>query len=239
MFEWPVVPLCDRQLRDVRDDDILCGGIFRKCDVYRAGGGYDEFPGICERRLGKGFGHQFVVQLLGCPFDCFYCYVTYKGMWGLPVDYTSENLISAFLAPQQEVFHLMGGAPALYLEWWPDLIERLPAPFVFHSDFLLVEGEYQSGLLRRISSPNCLYAVNIKGVTSEDYEYHTRTMFDSKLFWSNFDEIVNAEVPFYLTFTDPDRRHYDEFVATLIRRYGDVVMQDAFTIHLIHYKALD
>jgi hypothetical protein len=33
MFKWPVVPLCEAQLKDVRPEDVLEGGLYRKCDT--------------------------------------------------------------------------------------------------------------------------------------------------------------------------------------------------------------
>ena len=109
MHKWKVVPLSLNQLRDVRKEDVLEDGIFRKCDTYRGGGGYDQFPIICEKRLGERRHHQFVVQLFGCNLDCPYCYVTREGVWGEPIQITTEQLVQAFQRSVQEVFHLMGG----------------------------------------------------------------------------------------------------------------------------------
>ena len=35
-----------------------------------------------------------------------------------------------------DVFHLMGGAPALYIEHWIEILEKLPENIPFHSDLL-------------------------------------------------------------------------------------------------------
>lgn len=43
-MKWPVVPLSEGQLKDVNPADILEEGLYRKCDTYRGGGGYDQFP---------------------------------------------------------------------------------------------------------------------------------------------------------------------------------------------------
>ena len=70
---WPVVPLCKAQLEDVNPLDVLNGGLYRRCNTYKGGGGYDKFPEIWERRLGKGetkLNDQFVVQVQGCPLHC-------------------------------------------------------------------------------------------------------------------------------------------------------------------------
>ena len=113
---WKVVPICEAQKLDVRQADLLNHGHFRKCDTRRGGGGYDQFPSICHRRYGRELSHQFVVQLYGCPLRCHYCYVTLSGIWGRWEPYTTEQLMMAFLDSGQEVLHLMGGAPAIYLD---------------------------------------------------------------------------------------------------------------------------
>ena len=46
---WKVVPICDYQKLDVRPEDLLDSGDFRKCETYRGGGGYDQFPKICKK----------------------------------------------------------------------------------------------------------------------------------------------------------------------------------------------
>jgi hypothetical protein len=44
LAKWKVVPLSPGQLLDVRPEDILNDGHFRRCNTYRGGGGYDQFP---------------------------------------------------------------------------------------------------------------------------------------------------------------------------------------------------
>ena len=38
---FKVVPLCKKQLLEVTPSDILNDGLYRKCNVYKSGGGYD------------------------------------------------------------------------------------------------------------------------------------------------------------------------------------------------------
>lgn len=45
-MKWKVVPICDKQMKDVNPSDVLNDGLYRKCDVYKGGGGYDMFPSI-------------------------------------------------------------------------------------------------------------------------------------------------------------------------------------------------
>lgn len=237
---WRVVPISSFQKLDVREDDLLNDGHFRKCNTYRGGGGYDQFPIICESRLGFRLHHQFVVQLYGCNLDCPYCYVTRSGVGGNYISYTSEDLIVAFIKSKQEVFHLMGGAPALYLEGWSDIIKRLPQDAVFHSDFLLTEKPYDVDVVRELARfPNGLYAINIKGTTPENYRENTRKDLKENLFWRNLTILVNEGVEFYLTATNPDMHHYGALIERLKEAFGnDSRFNDDFIIDLIDYEAL-
>lgn len=241
--KWPVVPISDFQKLDVRPEDLLANGHFRKCETYRGGGGYDQFPTISEKRLGVRAHQQFIAQLYGCNLDCPYCYVTRSGVWGAPVSYTTEGLVDAYMGSGQEVFHLMGGAPAIYLNQWPELLNGLQGTgAIFHSDLLLTERPYDEGVLRDITSfKNHLLAVDIKGVTAEDYERNTRKKFKAELFWDNFAAVLDSGVNFYMTFTNPDLRHYDSFIEEIYHRFGnhlgDKATCDCFTIPLIEYDA--
>ena len=243
-YNWKVVPLCAEQLMDIDPKDVIPGNVFRLCDVYKSGGGYDKFPLICEKRTGRKTNpRQFVVQLYGCHLQCSYCYVTPSGIWNKPLVYTTDGLAKAFFTTRKlksdhiDVFHLMGGSPALYIDHWPELIDRLGNEAVFHSDLLLTEGIYKKEVLEDIAKPNCLYAVNIKGVTSEDYKHNTNCEIDWNTFWFNMGSLMIFEVPFYITFTNPDMNHYEEFCDTLRKRYGARILEDSFVIKLIEYEA--
>ncbi len=235
---WKVVPLCRRQLRDVNPKDILHGGHFRKCNVYRSGGGYDKFPSIAEKRLGKKASNQFVVQLYGCSLDCPYCYVTRDGVFGKYIEYTSNELVDICEKESLEILHLMGGSPAIYLDKWHKIIELLDKEIIFHSDLLLIEKEYKELWLKQIKSSNSIYAINVKGVTPEDFYRNTNTKFNEKLFWSNLDKVVDSRINFYMTFTNPDMRYLDDFKNIMIKKYGSEVLKDSFVIDLIEYGAL-
>jgi pyruvate-formate lyase-activating enzyme len=236
---WKVVPICDYQKLDVRQDDLLNGGDFRKCETYRGGGGYDQFPTICEKRKGRRLHKQFIAQLYGCNLDCPYCYVTRSGVWGAWKPYTTTELCNAYIESKQEVFHLMGGAPALYLPHWAELFSRLPASVMFHSDFLLTEQRYSVVHLDNLRHYRdyALYAVDVKGTTPADYEKNTRKPFKEELFWKNWENIIKAELDFYVTFTAPDMNHYDEFCEKVVSRLGSKALEDCFTIPLIDYDA--
>ena len=243
MYKWKVCPIQGRQLKDVREEDIW--GDFRICDTYRGGGGYDQFPKIAKRRglTCKGdMGLQFVVQLYGCPLNCSYCYVTADGIRGEWETWTSLHLLGAygraFIARQPGVFHLMGGAPALYLNHWPELLDKFDSDeVIFHSDLMLVEGSYNLDALRRSNKGNALYAVNIKG-TPKTFKQNTGRELNEELFWSNLDKVVESGINFYITITKPD---FDTpaFMESIESRYPNRnVLEDSFYINLVNYEAL-
>ena len=247
-YQWKVVPLSKAQLLDVDPRDILFGGQFRKCNVYKSGGGYDKFPNIAPKYFGPGEYHwQFVVQLYGCNLDCPYCYVTRSGVWGNFIKYTSRELVEFFNEVEEcTVFHLMGGAPALYLNHWPELIEALykwgKSGWVFHSDLMLCERSYDEDVLRYISCERCLHAVNIKGVTPEEFLKNTRKPMDVVLIWDNLEKLEKMGVPFYITFTGISPDNIKLFWDMYRDRFGDEKLRkrkgESFSIDIIDYKAI-
>ena len=221
-FKWPVVPLCDAQLKDVRPEDILSNGLYRKCDVYRGGGGYDKFPIIYKQRKFKDLNPvQFVVQLKGCPLKCPYCYVTNKGVFGEATEVSTGDLLNAYEDSGLEVFHMMGGAPALYIEHWKKIASSVE---VFHSDLLLIEKVYQWDWVNNLPG---LHAVSVK----ESYLYSITQM---NLFWRNLDTICDASISWYFTFTG----NCDDMKEKLIKRYGSGILGYSFDIEIKKYEAL-
>lgn len=221
-FKWPIVPLCDNQLKDIREEDILEDGLYRKCNTYRGGGGYDQFNKIWEKRKGYSIDpEQFVAQLAGCPLRCSYCYVTEAGIKAEPVLKTTEQLLDAYNATGLEVFHLMGGAPALYLPRWKRIHDKVK---VFHSDLLLVEYKYNRKDLIGLKG---LHAVSIK----EPYIY---TLKQLRMMLGNLETLVDCGVDFYITFTgEPILRPEIE------AHFGKEILEDSFVIDIKKYKALD
>lgn len=204
MNKWKVMHLCDRQLMDINPKDILNNGLYRRCDAYRDGG-YDKFPNIYKTRTGQNgnYNEQFVVQLKGCTLRCPYCYVTADGVHnGVYSLVSTEQLIKDFYNSALPVFHLMGGAPAIYIDYWKEILERLDISIVFHSDLLLVEGKYSGDMVKDLSSyKNSLYAVSIKGGNADEFKKNTGVVLNKSLFWGNFDTVVDCGLPFYLTYT--------------------------------------
>lgn len=240
-YKWPVVPLCERQLRDVNPKDVLCDGLYRRCDIYKGGGGYDKFEAIYRRRYpgNEPLNEQFVVQLQGCPLRCSYCYVTQDGILGKPTKVDTKQLVSDFKQTGYPVFHLMGGAPAIYLHYWPELGKQLDGA-AFHSDMLLCEGMYDYRDLEKIAAiPNSLHAVSIKGCDEGEYLRNTGVHIPMSLIEYNLDSLVETGVPFYITFTGMSAESIQKFKDKIIPRYKEDVFKDSFSIDLVHYKALD
>jgi len=48
-----------------------------------------------------------------------------------------------------------------------------------------------------------------------------------------------CEVPFYMTFTNPDMENYQSFVDRIEHIYGKELLEDSFIIDLIDYKAVE
>jgi len=241
-YKWKVAPIQGRQLLDVRKEDLF--GDFRLCETYRGGGGYDQFPKIYKKRTSSAIeeaeiSKQFVVQLYGCPLDCPYCYVTRDGVFGEYVEYTTEELITAFELSGTNVFHLMGGAPGLYLKNWWRIVEQLPDHAIFHSDLLLVEKDYRKEWFERICKPNVLLAVDIKGVTSEDFLRNTQRYLDWSQLIHNMSVVVESGVEFYITFTNPiSKADLNVFKWRFESLLGSDIFNDAYVIDLVEYDAL-
>lgn len=242
MFEWPIVPLCPAQLQDVNSQDILNDGLYRKCNTYKGGGGYDKFPLIFKNRFGfaSKLNEQFVVQVAGCPLNCPYCYVTEAGVHGKSQKVSTATVVDSFRQSGCSVFHLMGGAPAIYLNHWPELLSALNGT-VFHSDFVLFEGLYSRKVLEAITAyPNALFAVSIKGADAKEYLTNTATKINMDQLWKNLDAIVDSGLAFYFTFTGMPQDSINKFQNSVLKRYhNDALLNDAFAIELVHYKALD
>ena len=221
-FKWPVVPLCDAQLKDVRSEDVLNDGLYRKCNIYRGGGGYDKFPIIYKQRMNRELNPtQFVVQLKGCPLKCPYCYVTRNGIIGEAFFKSTGDLLNAYEDSGLEVFHLMGGAPALYLEHWKKIAYSVE---VFHSDFLLIEKLYEWEWVNNLPG---LHAVSIK----ESYLYNE---IQKEMFWVNLETLYNASVRWYFTFTGK----CDNMKELIIKKYGSYALKQSFDIEIKEYEAL-
>lgn len=244
-IDWKVVPICEKQLRDVNASDVLNNGLYRKCDIYKGGGGYDKFADIYNRRKKSNLDLrvQFVVQLYGCTLDCPYCYVTRDGVLGNYCSIKTKQLVKDFIDSDLNVFHLMGGAPAIYIENWVDILRHIDTDYVFHSDLLLVEKEYDKDTLKELAQyKNSLYAVSVKGSTKEEFRNNTRTEFNQELFWKNLENLVRYNIDFYITYTGMSEQSVSRFEQELREKFPsdcDNILKDSFNIQLVKYAALD
>lgn len=245
MKSWRVVPMSPGQLLDVRREDVLRDGSFRKCNLYKGGGGYDRFPEFASKRIGPGDYHlQFVVQLYGCNLDCPFCYVTRQGVWGAFRTFSSVQLVDVFNETECQVFHLMGGAPALTLPQWPDLVETLDsrgkANWVFHSDLMLTEIDYPVEALNRVNHERALYAVGLKGIRSNTFLENTRKELNLKRLWRNLTLLEKVRIKYYVTFTNVGIDEREEFWNEYESEFGKSrrLNCDELVIDLIEYDAL-
>lgn len=252
-FEWPIAPICDRQLRDINKEDLIGPDkngyyLYRRCNTYKGGGGYDRFESIWRSRHDNNVwcGDQFVVQLNGCPLQCPYCYVTPDGTHSRHVvkQYT-ENILHAFYHTKLPVFHLMGGAPAMYMSHWTDILSQLSESSIFHSDLLLIEHSYDEKTLSRLGhiyNKNALYAVSVKGKDAEQFKKNTGCTLNENRFWINLMSIVRHELPFYITFTGMSDSDIDEWRSQLHQYFGicdiEWMMRDSYAIQIRDYEAL-
>ncbi len=157
--------------------------------------------------------------------------MTREGVWGRWIPYTTTELVKAINKSKQEVFHLMGGAPALQMDNWVDIIEMLPEKTTFHSDLMLTERNYKMETLKKINQENCLYAVGIKGLTLDEFHRNTRKTFDMERFWRNLELVKEAGLKIYFTFTNVDKLSAEKFMSYLPE-------YESFHIDLIDYEAM-
>lgn len=180
--------------------------------------------------------------MYGCPLNCPYCYVTRKGIFGRYTKVSTTKILKDFRQSGLKVFHLMGGAPAIYINDWKLIVSKLSNDEVFHSDLLLIEGEYDEDVLEELTQyRNTLYAISIKGATFEELKANTGVDFNIDLFWSNFNKVIKSGIPYYLTFTGMSDESIEYFKGLLSIRFAkryEGILADSFKIQLIEYEAL-
>lgn len=236
-----VMPICERQRRDVREQDLVYWNslpLGRFCTITNAGGGYDRFRDLYLARNGVDTGDtHLILQVYGCTMECPWCYVTPDGIWGDAKTASAcllhvKDIASIVRNTNAKVFHLMGGAPALYLDVWADLIQELPAGVVFHSDFLLNESLYREDVLADIAATSTL---QLHAVSCKPFAPLTRFQLE------NLFRLWKAKIPFYLTYTGGKQDRMWDLHKQRILDFGipASVLEDAFVIPLKHYRALD
>lgn len=230
-MKLPIVPICKNQLLDVKQQDLIENGLYRKCNIYKGGGGYDKFPAICKQIYNIETDYQFIVQTKGCPFECPYCYVTKQGVNGEAFYLSVEEIVKAFEKSNLNVLHLMGGAPALYIESFKEFI--LPENKVFHSDLLLVEKEYKQEHFELQSK--AIFAVSIKGQTQDEYLENTGKQVDIFFMLQNLNVLIKSGVNFYFTFTGCEIE--GSLTNLIISFFGKEIFKNSFKINIVNYEA--
>ena len=239
-LKWKVEKICDKQLRDVNPNDLVEDGLYRLCDVYKSGGGYDKLPDIIASRFNYNiddYRKQFVVQLKGCVMKCPYWYVTPDGINATPK--TTDELVESFIKTGVNVFHLMGGSPAIYIKDWNILINKLlekKPQTIFHSDLLLQECNYTKEVIESISKPNFVYAISIKGANKDEYLKNTGVPLKEDMLINNLDVIKNSSLNYYFTFTGMTEDGVKEFCENYNITFE--MLKDSFIIQIIDHDAL-
>lgn len=134
--------------------------IGRICTVVKSKNIFDDRGDKAPYRMAELFGgnwqdynNHFIVQAAGCPLRCPYCYVDNLKSNLLM---TADELVEKFIEFKKKaepkfgkklrVFHFMGGAPAIYCDFWSELREALDEKrlkdTVLSSDVILVENYF-------------------------------------------------------------------------------------------------
>lgn len=194
-MDIPISKISELQKVDI-EHDKECGGL-----VY-----YDKYARVCTvftgspRDIGdrspwrmaemfggfwKEYNNHFVVQVAGCPLDCSYCYVDNLRE---DVRYSAISLVTLFKVFQWhvythfhetlKVFHLMGGAPAAYCSFWPELRAEMDhqgfEDVVLFSNTILVEGHTRSvEPWRYMDLPRFIVEGCLKGTNRKNFKRNT------------------------------------------------------------------
>lgn len=158
----PIAKIGEIQKIDIEDSSgiVYYDEIARICTVVKDKKSSDNRGDLVPYRMAELFGglweeynHHFIVQVAGCPLKCPYCYVD-----NLKTDLfmTADELVDKFISFKKEVelrfsikvnvFHFMGGAPALYCDFWKELRDSLDEhglkEVILFSDVILVENYF-------------------------------------------------------------------------------------------------
>ncbi len=235
----PIMPIGEIQKTDIRDEHRL--GYFRICasfkDIKRQKG-FDRFPHFAVNLFGKTLEHwnyHLIVQLRGCPLKCPFCYVDDEGLRILPPhNLPIKDLVlqaKSIIAKDKRlhVFHLMGGAPAMYVNSWDKILnimnENKMSDIIFHSDIVLVEPDIVPGfftsLRKTAKHPNHLIAICIKGINEKNLIENSgvKNLIYIK-YINNLRKVIDTGINFYLTLVNPDINDLPVFLDYLIKEYG-------------------
>ncbi len=220
----PISKIGPVQLRDVENSTGLVyhDEYYRLCEVVKSDKAFDNRGDCSPYRMASLFGgdwrdynYHFIVQVAGCPLSCPYCYVdNFKidlqiSIAALVNDFVEfREMIRSLYSIDVRVFHLMGGAPAVYAECWPEIRHALDAlgqeDVILFSDVVFVENRYFGKQpwdylgLDMFVLTGCL-----KGVNDKNFYLNTgRDMFDTAL--AEMSNYVDAD-NFYLCLIGNDK----------------------------------
>lgn len=162
MMKVPIAKIGKIQKIDIERSSgiVFYDDVVRICTVVKDKKAHDNRGDKSPFRMAKIFGgnwqdynNHFIVQVAGCPLKCPYCYVD-----NLKADLlmTAKELVSRFIKFKKEtepkfniklkVLHFMGGAPAIYCEFWKELRNSLDKKglkdIILFSDVILVENYF-------------------------------------------------------------------------------------------------
>lgn len=187
----PVSRIGPAQLKDVEHSgDELHDSFFRTCTVLQGDPPTSDIGDTVPYRIAKLYGgswktwnRHFVVQVSGCPFSCWYCYVdNLKYNCAFP----AEALVDSFIqfrgkVEDLNVFHFMGGCPGRYSHLWKEIRACLDrkglSRVVFLSDVLLVENWlYDQSPWSNIPDRS-IVSVCLKGTNFQNFQRNTRVNY--------------------------------------------------------------
>lgn len=179
-------------------------GKLQKIDVEKSGRLHDDYGRICQVvqspnwhgdlspcRMAKFqnidnfelFDKQFVVQVAGCPLKCPFCYVD---NFKMDKFFTADELVTKFAEfrkqePNLNVFHLCGGCPARYSEFWLNLRKSLDENgfwrVILLSDVIFVENHFYNvkpwETIRKMHPYNFFIVGCLKGTTKQNFIKNT------------------------------------------------------------------
>jgi len=182
-------------------------GPYQRIDIKRSKRPFGEYERICKvidsknwhgdlgpcriakvlNKKWEDYDTQFVVQVAGCPLNCYYCYVD-----NLSIDnyFSVEELVDLYLKYKKNVnklnvFHLMGGCPGKYPKFWKNLRVALDSmnlnDDIILSDVIFVENHFYGvkpwEYLDKIN--NFFIQGCLKGTTRESFYKNTENdLFD-------------------------------------------------------------
>jgi len=223
-MKYPISKLGRYQLRDIDDshDIVMHDAYARICRVSHSKIKGDRSSIRMANLFGgkeDDYDYQFVIQIAGCPFRCWYCYVDNLKK---DISITAQEIVKKFLGFRctmkskydlpLNVLHIMGGCPGAHPKLWVEAREILDGKgmnnVIIYSDVIFVERYwYRTTPWEFMNIKNFILAGCLKGVNPFNFMENC----ESPLFYEALDELQKyVEFPnFYLTLINPDIKPSD------------------------------